>query len=131
MAVANARNSRIARPRAARACALTRSGFIPERTVCGMPGMLLRGIRSVAGAAGRTESITAICEPVTGCSPTWIGVIDLGLPLKAATIDCDSTRYLPSLTDRSEEHTSELQSLMRTSYAAFCLKKKNKNMNRL
>src|SRR3546814_4879134 len=27
---------------------------------------------------------------------------------------------------RSEEHTSELQSLMRTSYAAFCLKKKNK-----
>src|SRR3546814_3726256 len=27
-------------------------------------------------------------------------------------------------TDRSEEHTSELQSLMRTSYAVFCLKKK-------
>src|SRR3546814_2840224 len=26
---------------------------------------------------------------------------------------------------RSEEHTSELQSLMRTSYAVFCLKKKN------
>src|SRR3546814_2085249 len=32
---------------------------------------------------------------------------------------------------RSEEHTSELQSLMRISYAVFCLKKKNnhKNMN--
>src|SRR3546814_1075288 len=29
------------------------------------------------------------------------------------------------LTGRSEEHTSELQSLMRTSYAVFCLKKKN------
>src|SRR3546814_3507434 len=28
---------------------------------------------------------------------------------------------------RSEEHTSELQSLMRTSYAVFCLKKKKKN----
>src|SRR3546814_8667861 len=28
---------------------------------------------------------------------------------------------------RSEEHTSELQSLMRNSYAVFCLKKKNKN----
>src|SRR3546814_10106416 len=28
--------------------------------------------------------------------------------------------------ERSEEHTSELQSLMRTSYAVFCLKKKNK-----
>src|SRR3546814_5486381 len=29
------------------------------------------------------------------------------------------------LTGRSEEHTSELQSLMRISYAVFCLKKKN------
>src|SRR3546814_7111435 len=28
---------------------------------------------------------------------------------------------------RSEEHTSELQSLMRISYAVFCLKKKNKH----
>src|SRR3546814_2530098 len=32
-----------------------------------------------------------------------------------------------SRNDRSEEHTSELQSLMRISYAVFCLKKKNKN----
>src|SRR3546814_4386538 len=31
-------------------------------------------------------------------------------------------------TVRSEEHTSELQSLMRISYAVFCLKKKNKNV---
>src|SRR3546814_7954315 len=29
--------------------------------------------------------------------------------------------------ERSEEHTSELQSLMRISYAVFCLKKKNQN----
>src|SRR3546814_10387874 len=29
------------------------------------------------------------------------------------------------LEERSEEHTSELQSLMRNSYAVFCLKKKN------
>src|SRR3546814_4677799 len=33
-------------------------------------------------------------------------------------VECDSSR--------SEEHTSELQSLMRISYAVFCLKKKNK-----
>src|SRR3546814_4659346 len=36
----------------------------------------------------------------------------------------------PSLSrniDRSEEHTSELQSLMRISYAVFCLKKKKDN----
>src|SRR3546814_6050045 len=32
----------------------------------------------------------------------------------------------PSWAIRSEEHTSELQSLMRISYAVFCLKKKNK-----
>src|SRR3546814_8935408 len=31
------------------------------------------------------------------------------------------------LDPRSEEHTSELQSLMRISYAVFCLKKKKKN----
>src|SRR3546814_1007553 len=30
---------------------------------------------------------------------------------------------------RSEEHTSELQSLMSISYAVFCLKKKNNNIN--
>src|SRR3546814_1975776 len=30
--------------------------------------------------------------------------------------------------ERSEEHTSELQSLMRISYAVFCLKKKRNNM---
>src|SRR3546814_6747034 len=33
------------------------------------------------------------------------------------------------LTARSEEHTSELQSLMRISYAVFCLKKKKKTTN--
>src|SRR3546814_940371 len=33
--------------------------------------------------------------------------------------------------ERSEEHTSELQSLMRISYAAFCLKKKNQKHYRL
>src|SRR3546814_9902398 len=32
----------------------------------------------------------------------------------------------PSCAGRSEEHTSELQSLMRISYAVFCLKKKKK-----
>src|SRR3546814_1366529 len=32
------------------------------------------------------------------------------------------------ILDRSEEHTSELQSLMRISYAVFCLKKKNERI---
>src|SRR3546814_8497613 len=38
---------------------------------------------------------------------------------------CQATRCAGTTT-RSEEHTSELQSLMRISYAVFCLKKKNK-----
>src|SRR3546814_1495590 len=43
----------------------------------------------------------------------------------------DLTRFrphgrLPVISPRSEEHTSELQSLMRISYAVFCLKKKKK-----
>src|SRR3546814_955146 len=44
-------------------------------------------------------------------------------PSRAATTMVDFRQ----LADRSEEHTSELQSLMRTSYAVFCLKKKNIN----
>src|SRR3546814_2362247 len=39
-------------------------------------------------------------------------------------------RRAPRLETRSEEHTSELQSLMRTSYAVFCLKKTNNTKNR-
>src|SRR3546814_1478333 len=41
-----------------------------------------------------------------------------------STLPCTS---ISSTSLRSEEHTSELQSLMRISYAVFCLKKKNKN----
>src|SRR3546814_8763084 len=46
-------------------------------------------------------------------------------------LTCPSPRLIRpatrSATLRSEEHTSELQSLMRISYAVFCLKKKNQN----
>src|SRR3546814_2672406 len=35
--------------------------------------------------------------------------------------------HLPQVAARSEEHTSELQSLMRISYAVFCLTKKTNN----
>src|SRR3546814_4488037 len=40
-------------------------------------------------------------------------------------------RFMRALDDRSEEHTSELQSLMRISYAVFCLKKKKQNNNQI
>src|SRR3546814_2734878 len=45
----------------------------------------------------------------------------------SATVDVSVKlicRGQPLSRDRSEEHTSELQSLMRSSYAVFCLKKK-------
>src|SRR3546814_7974886 len=47
--------------------------------------------------------------------------------------DARTRRKMPVLPDtRSEEHTSELQSLMRISYAVFCLKKKkNRRANSL
>src|SRR3546814_1868323 len=47
----------------------------------------------------------------------------------AAAIEyrCQQTAVMHPEQIRSEEHTSELQSLMRISYAVFCLKKKKKN----
>src|SRR3546814_10463453 len=48
-------------------------------------------------------------------APIWlVAAVDFAFPLVLA------------LLVRSEEHTSELQSLMRISYAVFCLKKKQK-----
>src|SRR3546814_6451326 len=49
--------------------------------------------------------------------------VDDGLQVGVAEID---GRDRCTRIDRSEEHTSELQSLMRISYAVFCLKKKTK-----
>src|SRR3546814_10116371 len=43
---------------------------------------------------------------------------------RGAVICCASSSTASSASTRSEEHTSELQSLMRISYAVFCLKKK-------
>src|SRR3546814_10913718 len=45
-------------------------------------------------------------------------------PLRSDTTTRSTTRKSRCLRRRSEEHTSELQSLMRISYAVFCLKKK-------
>src|SRR3546814_3593801 len=50
--------------------------------------------------------------------------------LKTFCLSCDRRKEIGGWTTmRSEEHTSELQSLMRISYAVFCLKKK-KHTNR-
>src|SRR3546814_5685586 len=67
-------------------------------------GRLIRAQRHVA--AGRTEHRIE----------RRVGVVFLDV----RNVDRHVLRH------RSEEHTSELQSLMRISYAVFCLKKKNK-----
>src|SRR3546814_5170068 len=52
---------------------------------------------------------------------------DLELLREAVRRRSDRRAGSPGRSNRSEEHTSELQSLMRISYAVFCLKKKNTN----
>src|SRR3546814_2961627 len=60
---------------------------------------------------------------ITGCLGLRTGVPVPNEEVKAPTLDV-------LISDkRSEEHTSELQSLMRISYAVFCLKKKKKKHN--
>src|SRR3546814_2974938 len=49
-----------------------------------------------------------------------------GKQVNAVRGDMTVEQALAVLLKRSEEHTSELQSLMRISYAVFCLKKKHK-----
>src|SRR3546814_3250306 len=66
-------------------------------------------IRPRSPSATRCVPINAVCSAFIRSSP------------KVST----GRQWLASI--RSEEHTSELQSLMRISYAVFCLKKKNRS----
>src|SRR3546814_7047338 len=55
------------------------------------------------------------------------GIEVSGAALDNGLLHIDLKRPMPApQVRRSEEHTSELQSLMRNSYAVFCLKKKNR-----
>src|SRR3546814_9677320 len=62
--------------------------------------------------AGRGDTIPAFTVPGLDGTPVDVSVAWAGKPM------------LINIWARSEEHTSELQSLMRISYAVFCLKKK-------
>src|SRR3546814_5069160 len=77
--------------------------------ISGNPRALASALRKIAGGAAR------IPNPVTEHNPA------------AAQLYIVPTHISQLFsTHRSEEHTSELQSLMRISYAVFCLKKKKK-----
>src|SRR3546814_5013335 len=75
--------------------------------------------------AGGVESISMVQTSAlrTEPDPGLLAMVpDIYMPL-LQTAETVAKRYgIPR--DRSEEHTSELQSLMRISYAVFCVKKK-------
>src|SRR3546814_1535206 len=73
----------------------------------GSLGMLPSASLGAEDASGRRA---ALYEPVHGTAPDIAG----------------KNKANPLATLRSEAHTSELQSLMRNSYAVFCLQKKKK-----
>src|SRR3546814_10279207 len=104
----------------------------PKQKIALLPGSAIFPKRSPYGEKTRTPSSSAVPMPQPHqrlpCTST---LKPSGVPSPAS----NSTR--PPLSDRpsvdtskrSEEHTSELQSLMRISYAVFCLKNK-KTLNR-
>src|SRR3546814_8506485 len=80
------------------------------------------GVAHVLGASGHAEPVGAVDEGDDG---------DEDEDLDDAVDDVDPWQVQVEVLvvhPRSEEHTSELQSLMRNSYAVFCLKKKKKTI---
>src|SRR3546814_9279922 len=92
---------------------------------------LVLGIAAILCGCATTSGQQPYISPgVVAPTNSAIDVAAYNLEIKRQGIDyycgsgnCDT---LPVLL-RSEEHTSELQSLMRISYAVFCLKKKTKH----
>src|SRR3546814_4108796 len=88
-------------------------------------------------AAKAFEAIPARHErPSPACGGGWVGGASAAAMLPKQQRRAEPPKAFPphanvadpaSRVPRSEEHTSELQSLMRISYAVFCLKKKTHN----
>src|SRR3546814_1852909 len=71
-------------------------------------------------AAGKTEASSANLTAPRALASAWtVGTI------RWSALVIDKSTLLETRLIRSEEHTSELQSLMRLSYAVICSKKKN------
>src|SRR3546814_3088003 len=78
-------------------------------------------------AASTSESPSSAAASANRAAPAPLNTIAVGhreLPSIPPT-----RQARRQIAERSEEHTSELQSLMRISYAVFCLKKKTRNSN--
>src|SRR3546814_964475 len=105
-------------------------GFIRDIIACDPPGHTrLRRLLEKAFTAHRVKALEPgvrqividLIEPLAARGH-GDGMKDIGAPLTARII-CEQLGF-DFAEIRSEEHTSELQSLMRISYAVFCLKKK-------
>src|SRR3546814_6019814 len=79
------------------------------------------GVASGAGDASSKAGLrAALLRPGFIGTTAAVGVLSRSRASRRTRVGRSSAR------GRSEEHTSELQSLMRNSYAVFCLKKKKK-----
>src|SRR3546814_8943944 len=74
--------------------------------------------RHIPLAPGEAEILVGSLETAIKAGDETVAWRDESIPATTATLP--ATR---GIADRSEEHTSELQSLMRISYDVFCLKK--------
>src|SRR3546814_1611530 len=93
------------------------------------PRHLVRDRSASAARLRARQGAAALTSPGGRSSATCAGkeVVPLGPHLSPRRLICRRPRDCRSRGYRSEEHRSELQSLMRISYAVFCLKKKKQN----
>src|SRR3546814_8990122 len=75
--------------------------------------------------AEREYGATMLFHVSTGAVKSLDGYFQVGAAARSDWLANHEEEAI-KVAQRSEEHTSELQSLMRTSYAVFCLKKKQK-----
>src|SRR3546814_10760425 len=97
----------------------------PIRRTAALSAVLARP----AGYPGRISLLLGEGAEVGAYSEDRYDDVDIewtaGLLSGEVRLDCEEGYQWLRSGRRSEEHTSELQSLMRISYAVFCLKKKN------
>src|SRR3546814_3779846 len=93
----------------------------PGSTAADLPVPTTRRTARNAAPARRVVLLHGIW--MVGATMQWVGA-----RLRAAGFAAETFGYHSIV--RSEEHTSELQSLMRISYAVFCLNKKQETNNR-
>src|SRR3546814_2383017 len=88
-------------------------------------GKTAHGLSPVVVILDELGQVRGSQDPFVEALETAQGAYDDGLQLVIST---QAPTDADMLSVRSEEQTSELQSLMRTSYAVFCLKKKQNNI---